>query len=88
MSILTEGSVRINMTENGDPSGAPGDENAITERVNDILKAEFRLNRVFKSQPEPVVATEMAVHDYNTLRPHMSGPPRLRLLYATSCKYT
>ena len=72
VSILIEASVRISMTENGDPSGAPGDENAIAERVNGILKADFRLNRVFKSQAEAVVATEMAVHNYNTLRPHMS----------------
>ncbi|MCF0057188.1 IS3 family transposase [Dyadobacter sp. CY356] len=67
VSILIEASVRISMTENGDPY-----ENAIAERVNGILKADFRLNRVFKSQAEAVVATEMAVHNYNTLRPHMS----------------
>jgi len=68
--------------------GRPLDENAIAERVNGILKADFRLNRIFKSQAEAVVATEAAVHNYNILRPHMSGPPqRLRLPYATSCTY-
>jgi hypothetical protein len=60
------------MTENGDPSGSPGDENAIAERVNGILKADFRLNRIFKSQAEAMIATEAAVHNYNTLRSHMS----------------
>jgi len=88
VSMLREASIRISMTENGDPSGEPGDENAIAERVNGILKADFRLNRIFKFQAEAVVATDAAVHNYNTLRPHMSGPPqRLRLSYTTRCPY-
>jgi len=55
------------MTDNGDPY-----ENAMAERVNGILKADFRLNRVFKSHAEALLATEAAIRNYNTLRPHMS----------------
>ena len=71
------------MTENGDPY-----ENAIAERVNGILKADFRLSRIFKSQAEAMIAIEAAAHNYNTLRSHMSGPPqRLRLAYTTRRPY-
>ena len=55
------------MTENGDPY-----ENAIAERVNGILKADFRLDRVFRSHAEALIATQAAVRAYNTMRPHMS----------------
>ena len=35
--------IKISMTENGDPY-----ENAIAERINGILKHEFRLDQLFK----------------------------------------
>ena len=59
--------ISISMTDNGDPY-----ENAMAERVNGILKADFRLNRLFRSHVEALLATEDAIRNYNTLRPHMS----------------
>jgi transposase InsO family protein len=47
-------------------------ENQIAERVNGILKHEFKLNQVFKSHMEALLAVERAITNYNTLRPHMS----------------
>jgi transposase InsO family protein len=47
-------------------------ENQIAERVNGILKHEFKLNRVFKSHMEALLAVEKSITNYNTLRPHMS----------------
>lgn len=64
---LKAAKIGISMTDNGDPY-----ENAMAERVNGILKADFRLNRVFKSHAEALLATESAIRNYNTLRPHMS----------------
>ena len=60
------------MTQQGDPyenrTGGP----AIAERVNGILKTDFRLNRVFVSFDEAVKAVDKGIHNYNHLRPHMS----------------
>jgi len=64
---LMDANIAISMTENGDPY-----ENAIAERVNGILKSDFRLNRVFKNHLEALSATETAIRNYNNLRPHMS----------------
>ena len=44
----------------------------MAERINGILKADFRLNRVFKSHAEALLAVNAAVHNYNNVRPHMS----------------
>ena len=52
-------------------SGSPY-ENAMAERVNGILKHDFKLNRVFKNHMEALLATETAINNYNNLRPHMS----------------
>lgn len=64
---LRESNIKISMTENGDPY-----ENAIAERVNGILKSDFRLSRVFNSRMEALSSTEAAIRNYNNLRPHMS----------------
>ena len=64
---LKDAGIMISMTDNGDPY-----ENAMAERVNGILKADFRLNRVFKSYAEALLAVDSAIHNYNNLRPHMS----------------
>jgi transposase InsO family protein len=55
------------MTENGDPY-----ENAIAERVNGIIKSEFRLYNSSLSlhETEKLVAT--SINNYNTMRPHAS----------------
>lgn len=59
--------INISMTDNGDPY-----ENAMAERVNGILKVDFKLNRLFKSRAEALLATRSAITNYNSLRPHMS----------------
>jgi len=67
VSKLRESGIAISMTDNGDSY-----ENAMAERVNGILKADFRLDRVFRSHAEALLATDAAVRNYNKLRPHMS----------------
>ena len=64
---LKEAHIRISMTEKGDPY-----ENALAERVNGILKAEFNLGRKFDSFDQASAAVAHAIHIYNTLRPHTS----------------
>jgi transposase InsO family protein len=64
---LRHAGIMISMTDNGDPY-----ENAMAERVNDILKADFQLNRVFKSRAEELLAVNLAIDNYNKVRPHMS----------------
>ncbi|WP_316794280.1 IS3 family transposase [Pedobacter frigoris] len=67
VSKLRESGVNISMTDNGDPY-----ENAMAERINGILKVDFKLNRLFKSHAEALLATKSAIANYNLLRPHMS----------------
>ena len=50
VSKLREAGISINMTDNGDPY-----ENAMAERVNGILKVDFKLHRVFKSHAEALL---------------------------------
>nr|WP_246559000.1 IS3 family transposase [Hymenobacter piscis] len=64
---LKEAGIAISMTQHGDPY-----ENAIAERVNGILKTDFRLSRVFHSFTEAAQAVKESIHNYNHLRPHMS----------------
>jgi putative transposase len=66
-SLLTQNNVLISMTEKGDPY-----ENAIAERVNGVLKAEFELDRSFKSFDEAATACSRAIRLYNEVRPHGS----------------
>ncbi|MBC8034442.1 MAG: IS3 family transposase [Chitinophagaceae bacterium] len=64
---LKEANIEISMTDNGDPY-----ENAMAERVNGILKTDFKLNRIFKNHMEALLAVEISINNYNQLRPHMS----------------
>ena len=64
---LRQAEVAISKTQQGDPC-----ENAVAERVNGILKTDFRLNRVFTTFAEAARAVEQSVRNYNHLRPHMS----------------
>ena len=50
---LRQAGIAISMTQHGDPY-----ENAVAERVNGILKTDFRLNRVFTSFNEAARAVE------------------------------
>ena len=55
------------MTQQGDPY-----ENAVAERVNVILKTDFRSNRVFTTFDEAARVVAQSSHNYNHLRPRMS----------------
>lgn len=59
--------INISMTENGDPY-----ENAIAERVNGILKAEYGLDEYFSDYLRANEAVKTAIHKYNNQRPHAS----------------
>ena len=67
MNRLTAGGLSVSMTENNHCA-----ENAMAERVNGILKAEYGLGGKFKSKKGGRLAADQAVHYYNTRRPHTS----------------
>jgi putative transposase len=67
VKLLTHYNIKISMTEKGDPY-----ENAIAERINGILKAEFLLHQTFPSFAEATAAVKNAVEKYNHIRPHDS----------------
>lgn len=64
---LNEYSIKISMTENGDPY-----ENAIAERVNGILKDEFELGDLPGNLSHNRKLTHESINIYNRLRPHLS----------------
>ncbi len=65
--ILKKHSIKISMTENGDPY-----ENAVAERVNGILKDEFDLGHLPGDINTNRKLTKESIGIYNRLRPHMS----------------
>ena len=65
--LLQSRKILISMTEMGDPY-----ENAIAERVNGILKSEFKLNLSFRSFEEAMHFVKKAIWAYNELRSHSS----------------
>lgn len=65
--ILRANSIRISMTECGDPK-----DNAVAERVNGIIKNELLMGMSFFSVEEVRTAVRSAVDFYNNERPHMS----------------
>lgn len=67
IDLLNSQDISISMTENGDPA-----ENAIAERVNGILKAEFMLDKQFSSFSQACMAVKTAVQTYNQRRLHLS----------------
>jgi len=66
VKILNDKSIKISMTENGDPL-----ENAIAERVNGILKDEL-LQEKYISFDEAQKSVAKSISIYNALRPHSS----------------
>lgn len=66
IKLLEKNSIKISMTENGDPL-----ENAIAERVNGILKQEL-LEEVFPCFEAAQKEVAIAISTYNHLRPHGS----------------
>jgi len=67
VDLLTDGNIAISMTENGDPY-----ENAIAERVNGILKAEFDLYGAQTGLRETTRKIRDNIQTYNQIRPHAS----------------
>lgn len=67
IDLLEKYKIMISMTEKGDPY-----ENAIAERVNGILKAEFGLHRTFENFEEAEMAVTKGVTIYNNVRLHAS----------------
>ncbi|RFZ94865.1 IS3 family transposase [Mucilaginibacter conchicola] len=67
ISRLRSKDIHISMTENGDPL-----ENAIAERVNDILKSEWLNKRMPQTKWEAQAVLPEIIHAYNHKRPHMS----------------
>jgi transposase InsO family protein len=66
-SLLHASGVRISVTEHSDPK-----ENAIAERVDDILKSEFLNYQSFESIEQVDRAISKAIDFYNNIRPHRS----------------
>ena len=67
VGFLLEKGIAISMAENGDPL-----ENAIAERLNGIMKAEFLDHYRLDGLSDVARVLERSVTTYNTLRPHMS----------------
>jgi transposase InsO family protein len=67
VQMLTSNDIAISMTENGDPY-----ENALAERVNGILKAEFNLYSSIAGFEETCRQVQKSIEAYNGLRPHAS----------------
>ncbi|WP_028981131.1 IS3 family transposase [Sporocytophaga myxococcoides] len=65
-NLLSNKSIRISMTQNGDPY-----ENAMAERLNGILKQEL-LKKKYQSYQEAKNEIDIAVKIYNEKRPHLS----------------
>lgn len=64
---LKRNDIKISMTEQSDPY-----ENAIAERVNGILKDEFKLDEVFENFELLEQQVDQAIALYNQVRPHLS----------------
>ena len=67
VDLLTDRNIAVSMTENGDPY-----ENAIAERVNGILKAEFDLYGAQTGLRETTRKIRENIQTYNQIRPHAS----------------
>jgi len=67
VELLLDNKVAISMTENGDPY-----ENALAERVNGIIKAEFNLYNTQLGFEQTYERIRKSIKAYNELRPHAS----------------
>ena len=67
VDLILKNNIAISMTQNGDPY-----ENALAERVNGILKAEFDLYTSSLGFRETEKKVHSSIHSYNKLRPHAS----------------
>jgi len=64
---LKQRGIAISMAEKGNCY-----QNALAERVNGILKEEFRLDHCFASREQAVAVTRKAIRDYNAIRLHLN----------------
>ena len=67
VALLLKNNIAISMTQNGDPY-----ENALAERVNGIIKAEFNLYSSALGFHETGRKVHRSIKSYNELRPHAS----------------
>ena len=67
VTMLREHGIQVSMTESGDPK-----DNAQAERINNTMKNELLMDKVFRSIGEVIAAVALAVDFYNNRRPHMS----------------
>jgi len=67
IDLLTKNNIAVSMTTNGDPY-----QNAIAERVNGILKNEFRLYTSQHGFETTAILVQQAIAAYNNMRPHAS----------------
>jgi transposase InsO family protein len=66
-SILKKQKTKISMADAGNCY-----QNAVAERVNGILKEEFKLNATFENLNQITKVLQQSVEIYNTKRPHWS----------------
>ena len=67
VALLIKNNIAISMTQNGDPY-----ENALAERVNGIIKAEFNLYTSSLGFQETGKKVNRSIKSYNELKPHAS----------------
>lgn len=67
VDLLTTNNIDISMTEKGDPY-----ENALAERVNGVIKAEFNLHYKMTGFIQMKGIITQTINAYNSLRPHGS----------------
>lgn len=66
-SLLKENDILISMTEDSNPG-----ENAKAERVNGILKEEFKISKSYQNYSQAVKGVNENIRVYNSMRPHLS----------------
>lgn len=65
--VLQAKGIAISMTQSGSPY-----DNAVAERLNGILKDEYRISETFRDYGEALAQVIKAVDIYNNFRPHMA----------------
>ena len=66
--LLTKNNIQCSMTQNSDPY-----ENAVAERINGILKQEFRIDKYHQDLSIMKEIVSNAISIYNQKRPHYSN---------------
>ncbi|WP_310080959.1 integrase core domain-containing protein [Sphingobacterium sp. 2149] len=64
---MQENGIAISMTQSGSPY-----DNAVAERLNGILKSEYRMAETFPDYKTALAQLVKAVNIYNHFRPHMA----------------